>query len=253
MPPPIPNKPPGLTVGAPVTVSQGELPESPLVGSSNVGAGVTGTSAGDAGVSGRSLGPEITPGTFGVPGDGVYGQGQNGVHGLNGLGAGTPPKFGCGVFGESDSGFGIYAASKTNDAVHGVTASSNAGVSGNNTGTGPGVSGINTGTGPGIYGTSTTGNAGQFSGNVAVTGALTAMDVILTGADCAEEFDAHQGAAIEPGSVVAFDDRGALITSNQPYNKRVAGVVSGAGSYRPGVNPRPTSLQLRTSARGTDR
>jgi hypothetical protein len=108
--------------------------------------------------------------------------------------------------------------------VHGVTSSDRAG-----------VSGTNTGAGAGVFGASSTGNAGEFHGNVLVKGNLTATDVILSGADCAEEFDTHQGSGIEPGSVVVFGDDGALITSDKPYDRRVAGVISGAGSFQPGV------------------
>jgi hypothetical protein len=43
--------------------------------------------------------------------------------------------------------------------------------------------------------------------------------------------------------VVVFDDDGRLDLSAQPYDKRVAGVISGAGSFRPGVvlDRRPSS------------
>jgi len=68
-----------------------------------------------------------------------------------------------------------------------------------------------------------------------VTGDLTAKDVILSGADCAEEFDTVREGEIEVGAVVVFDDDGRLSLSTRPYDKRVAGVISGAGPFRPGV------------------
>ena len=68
------------------------------------------------------------------------------------------------------------------------------------------------------------------NGNVSVTG-----DVILTGADCAEEFDMAEAAEIEPGIVVVFDQGGIVQQCRQAYDKRVAGVVSGAGDYQPGL------------------
>jgi hypothetical protein len=71
--------------------------------------------------------------------------------------------------------------------------------------------------------------------DVTLSGKLTAIDVILSGADCAEEFDIAKSCQLEPGTVVVFNDEGALSTSDKPYNNRVAGVVSGAGVYRPGV------------------
>jgi len=70
----------------------------------------------------------------------------------------------------------------------------------------------------------------SVGGNVTVGG-----DVILTGADCAEEFDIAEAVDIEPGTVMVLDQDGALHQSHQAYDKRVAGVISGAGDYRPGV------------------
>jgi hypothetical protein len=79
------------------------------------------------------------------------------------------------------------------------------------------------------------------------SGAVTASDVILSGADCAEEFDVLAGGVIDAGSVVVFADGGELCTSDRPYNKRVAGVISGAGAYRPGV-----ILDRRASSQGRE-
>jgi hypothetical protein len=58
-------------------------------------------------------------------------------------------------------------------------------------------------------------------------------DIVLANADCAEEFDLADEA--EPGTVLCFDDVGLLRPSRTPYDPCVAGVVSGAGSYRPGI------------------
>lgn len=81
--------------------------------------------------------------------------------------------------------------------------------------------------------------------NVQVSGSLTAdkvtanlvtanMDVVL-GADCAEEFDVVDAQQLEPGTVVVIDQEGALRESRDAYDKKVAGIVSGAGGYRPGI------------------
>lgn len=59
-------------------------------------------------------------------------------------------------------------------------------------------------------------------------------DIVLMNADCAEEFDLAQ-AGIEPGTVMVLCDEGTLKPSEHPYDKRVAGVISGAGNYRPGI------------------
>jgi hypothetical protein len=60
-------------------------------------------------------------------------------------------------------------------------------------------------------------------------------DIILKNADCAEEFDVAE-ADVEPGTVLVLDaDAGRLRTSDLAYDTTVAGVVSGAGTYRPGI------------------
>jgi hypothetical protein len=72
--------------------------------------------------------------------------------------------------------------------------------------------------------------AGQFFGDVKVTG-----DVQLVGGDCAEDFDVTESAAVTPGTVMVINGEGNLQPSEQAYDKRVAGVISGAGGYRPGL------------------
>ncbi len=62
-----------------------------------------------------------------------------------------------------------------------------------------------------------------------------AGDIILKNADCAEEFDVADGVVAEPGSVMALDQQGRLELASRAYDRCVAGVVSGAGSYRPGI------------------
>ena len=63
-------------------------------------------------------------------------------------------------------------------------------------------------------------------------------DVVLQNGDCAEEFDLDpelDTAAVQPGTPMVIDDRGRLTPSTAAYDRRVAGVVSGAGSQRPGI------------------
>jgi hypothetical protein len=72
--------------------------------------------------------------------------------------------------------------------------------------------------------------AGEFRGDVKVTG-----DILLAGADCAEQFDVVDGGQVEPGSVLVIDEGGGLRQSEVAYDTKVAGVVSGAGDYRPGM------------------
>lgn len=60
-------------------------------------------------------------------------------------------------------------------------------------------------------------------------------DILLLGADCAEDFAVRDAATVEPGTVLIIDDAGGLRESRSAYDRRVAGVVSGGGSYRPGI------------------
>jgi hypothetical protein len=87
-------------------------------------------------------------------------------------------------------------------------------------------------------GTANAGSRLEVNGNFSVSGDVTVSgDVILTGpgADCAEEFDVAETVDIEPGTVMVLDQDGALHQSQKAYDKRVAGVISGAGDYRPGL------------------
>lgn len=60
-------------------------------------------------------------------------------------------------------------------------------------------------------------------------------DVILQNADCAEDFEVQENAGVEPGAVLTLSDDGPLILSSEAYDRKVAGVVSGAGGLRPGI------------------
>ncbi|PHN06769.1 hypothetical protein [Flavilitoribacter nigricans] len=64
-----------------------------------------------------------------------------------------------------------------------------------------------------------------------------AGDIILSNADFAEDFDIDGTVVdrITPGTVMVLDQRGRLQESKEPYDKKVAGVISGAGPYRPGI------------------
>ncbi|HKV36280.1 MAG TPA: hypothetical protein VJP89_18220 [Pyrinomonadaceae bacterium] len=60
-------------------------------------------------------------------------------------------------------------------------------------------------------------------------------DIVLRNADCAEDFDISDSVEVEPGTVVVIDDEGKLRPALMPYDKRVAGVISGAGECRPAL------------------
>lgn len=70
----------------------------------------------------------------------------------------------------------------------------------------------------------------HFTGNVQVTG-----DIVLQNADCAEEFTISHMEGIDPGTVMVVDEEGALRPSTQAYDKKVVGVISGAGPFKPAL------------------
>jgi hypothetical protein len=103
-----------------------------------------------------------------------------------------------------------------------------------------GVSANNDAGGFGLWASGAT--AGCFQGNVQMNGDATVTgtlnvggDVVLEGADCAEEFDMRTNADLDPGTVVVLDENGALEPGWQGYDRKVAGVISGAGEFRPGM------------------
>jgi hypothetical protein len=150
----------------------------------------------------------------------------HGIRGTNGAGSGSQPDAGCGVWGDSRQGNGVYGSSKSGNAgmfegnvvVTGKIDAANIGVTGK-------IDAANV---------AITGNID--ASNVTVTGNIhVAGDVMLTGADCAEQFDLKALEVVEPGTVMVIDDSGALRQSEGAYDRRVAGVVSGAGIFRPGI------------------
>ena len=60
-------------------------------------------------------------------------------------------------------------------------------------------------------------------------------DIRLSGADCAERFDIADEQRVEPGDVLIVGDGEELVLSLSAYDRRVLGVVSGAGGYKPGL------------------
>ena len=78
-------------------------------------------------------------------------------------------------------------------------------------------------------GTATPRDRLEVNGGMVVTG-----DIQLLGADCAEQFAAAE-ADVDPGTVMVLADDGTIRISDSGYDKKVVGVVAGAGDYRPGV------------------
>jgi hypothetical protein len=169
-----------------------------LVGTSGGGDGVAGTSTSGDGVSGTS---SAGHGVFGQSnGSGVY-QGQplmySGVFGLN-------LANGHGVTGVSEGGYGVLAVSYNS---YGLWVQ-------------------NRGSGPAAH------IEGDFevTGNIVVNG-----DVLLKNMDVAENFATDGAKVVGPGTVVIVDGSGTLRPSEAGYDKRVVGVISGAGEFRPAV------------------
>jgi len=161
----------------------------------------------------------------------VFGENTQGGDGLFGHGAGA----GRGVVGVSDTHTGVEGNSASGDGLFGTgqsgrgvvgVAQSGSGVEGNST-SGAGVFGSSQ-TGAGVFGRGSP--AGHFEGDVVVTG-----DVQLAGGDVAEHFAVTDAFGVEAGSVMVLAGPDQVRVSSQPYDRRVAGVVSGAGGYRPGV------------------
>lgn len=68
------------------------------------------------------------------------------------------------------------------------------------------------------------------TGNITVAG-----DITLQNADCAEDFRVACLEEAEPGTVMVIDDDLQLAAADKAYDSRVAGIVAGAGDYRPGI------------------
>jgi hypothetical protein len=162
----------------------------------NPGAGVSGhNDAGGIGVYGESLKPGSGSGSRDGAGDGLTGASADG-RGVVGL-----SRTQAGVVGFSDAFVGVWAESKDPTRA-GLFATNNRGA----------------------------GLAARIEGNVEVTG-----DIRLVNADCAEDFYVTDAETIRPGTVMVIDGEDRLSQSVGAYDKRVAGVVAGAGDYRPGI------------------
>jgi hypothetical protein len=145
---------------------------------------------------------------------GVNTAGGFGVYGLS--------DDGNGVVGESKNNVGVWATSTNNEGVHAVTQST--------TTAAMAVYQMNATSDTAALYVKHAGlrTAAVFEGHVI------AEDFHCANADCAEDFDIADHSSAEPGTVMVLDDESKLRESARPYDKRVAGVVSGAGNYKPG-------------------
>jgi hypothetical protein len=215
-----------------------------VFGSNNSSAAPTGGGAGGAGVFGLSVSPGAA-GVFGSnnsgQGVGVQGNGPDvGVRGFSdkhvgvrgdGLERGVSgfSQNGAGVVGQSTAANGVLATSTNGQ---GVTAFSDndIGLFAQGGTFGAVFKGaLVVGKGPGPKDSNIKRN--QVDGSIVINdgGSLFLNgggDIILGNADCAEDFDIANANLVEVGTVRS---------SQFAYDKRVAGVVSGAGNYKPGI------------------
>jgi hypothetical protein len=220
-----------------------------VYGQSNSSHAVLGFTAGGRGVAG------VYGQSFGVDGSGVIGEasGGGGAYGV----LGKSPS-GIGVFGDSNAGVGVYAYSRgqahlgaalqahnTNDdrgmAAYLSNMSKYATAHFRNIDSGE-VLYLQANGGPFIKAVNNAENKTVFSVNYDGT-TVTNVLQILGGADFAEQFEVNEAPEagsspqIQPGLVVAIDPNnpGKLVVSSHAYDRRVAGIISGAGGVKPGM------------------
>lgn len=144
------------------------------------------------------------------------------------------------IIGNSQAGIGVEGIS-SNPSAAAVSGSNPNGLAGS-------FNGSLTVTGLATFGTLTSRGAASFpsvstTGNMQVGGQLNVTGVINLGqgsdvrfaGDCAEQFDVVAEAAAEPGTVMVLGEAEQLAPCERPYDSRVAGVISGACEYRPGL------------------
>lgn len=191
-----------------------------VYGSCDQGTGIVGLSKTWHGVYGETNSTKGGVGVFGRSevGEGVRGETNStvvaAVVGYSQNPSRDPEGVSCGVFGRSEAGEGVHG--ETNSSVFAAMA----GIQLNVNSTGAGIYGEHRGRGP----------AGFFKGDVLVTG-----DIQLLNADFAEDFTILDVATAEPGTVMVINEDGALQSSERAYDRRVAGVISGAGDYKPAI------------------
>lgn len=194
-------------------------------GTSGTGIGVAGRSASPDGFGVHGISEPTGTGVRGIAfaGTGVWGSSVDwvgtygysekyqGVLGQSGTGAG--------VVGVSDAWIGTYGESDTYVGVWGQSVDST------------GVRAFSQ-NGMGLHASSETGLAARFDGRASAD-----ILEITGGSDLAERFEVSGGAVVEPGTVMIIDadNPGHLTPSTVAYDRKVAGVVSGAGDVATGL------------------
>jgi hypothetical protein len=137
---------------------------------------------------------------------------------------------GTALHAKSGGGFGLFAESQTNEAVHAQTNSDRtAAIAAYNSNPQSDM--------PALFAKKegSRGHAGVFMGNVWVHGVLDVDQLRIRHADFAEEFVVSADAGVEPGMVMVLKDGLEIAPCEQAYDRCVAGVISGAGQYQAGV------------------
>jgi len=184
------------------------------------GIGVRGMSPQGLGISG------LSDTGIGVSGESTQFEGVRGVAHNKDHGAVVGKHLGGGIaiYGESQNGVGVHGSSTTSEGVHADTQSTTtaalAAYQLNKDSTTAALYAKHVGNGVAAF----------FEGSIVVTG-----DLSMNHADCAEDFDIAAGSPAEPGTVMVLDGENTLRESSSSYDKRVAGVISGAGNYKPGI------------------
>ena len=146
----------------------------------------------------------------------------------------------AGVYWKSEEAFGVHGKSINSEGVFGES-DKKAGVFGQcNNGSSYWVQGFSISTGVGVIlavdgkhalvARNWTQSARRFEGDVEVTG-----DIRMVNADCAEEFDVDDWDNVEAGTVIVLTENGSFQQSYQEYDKKVAGIISGASGYKPAI------------------
>jgi len=132
------------------------------------------------------------------------------------------------IFGKNEGqGSGLYGWSQNRFGIVGVTLSTDPNEAG--------VWAVNNGVGPGIIATAgSEGYAGKFNGKVSV------KVLEISGADLSEQYKVRSTLSSmlpTPGKVVSIDPEnpGDLVVSNAAYDRKVAGIISGAGDISIGM------------------
>lgn len=195
------------------------------------GYGIAGSSpnGGFAGVYGNGSRNGVFGSTASASDSGVHGRNDSSGWGLNGYAAGAlvgEGRFGgTGVEGISD-GLGGYGVIGRAHGLNGIGVHAEA----------------QNGSALALWAYNPGGRAGLFDGSVDVNGPVEVnVLTIAGGSDLAEPFDIasprDDDGTIEPGRVVVIDPQqpGRLKLATEAYDRKVAGIVSGANSLSPGM------------------